>query len=735
MSVLSSRTINTFNNKYNVIYKSETPITLDWPTICKKIVELSHKNDFRCNKTYNDIYKLFMCDGMKMRTLLVNIEEEICKIHNSKPFTKDILTINNTLHKYDNMLKNLNYYTSIFKHNKIKEDGTSNGIEECIYEVLSNIIFDKKNIDDLSRELVKQLLIDMDVINRSYNILGIILTNDSLKKEQCSVPDSRYETYMDFMMKSCVNLNKCLDLLYKTKKIDIYQIFIIIDNCGDFYNKSFIKTTDDIIYKNCYKVWIEELISMISNTSITKILDVLNDVEKYINNSDTLTLIKNKFLEFIDFKMETYNKLKATSNNGAFDILTSILNLSYTLLSKWEKYDILKISIIDKLNKIFTNDISMCIIQEIRTQIETGVNIYDKYIDTLISLLKLQNFDYNLTYFISMMQTEYMAITPHNINKFIEMIKIDKQIYEKLNDYISNNEVIKIHLNNKITNYKNIIDDINKSLTYNISFKKSDGINNTSFLLTSGPNNWSETSKHVVNNFEIKYNNGISKMIEKIETFHNKKNPLYKIRWLNDCSTVILNYNHDDKIYNLKLTLLQASTLLLFEDTNTLVFDDIYKSVSLNGASTAEKTEYIRNVCESLVLAKILKKSLNDTYMINDALKLTDQYIKKDNNNVAANIAKFFVKVMETKEPEKPVEKKIVSEIEYDRVNTIKCHIIKFVKKLSGLYHTKTDIFKNIQHDLSIFKFTQSDVDNCIKGLVKSYYLDEKNDTYRYEKE
>jgi hypothetical protein len=54
---------------------------------------------------------------------------------------------------------------------------------------------------------------------------------------------------------------------------------------------------------------------------------------------------------------------------------------------------------------------------------------------------------------------------------------------------------------------------------------------------------------------------------------------------------------------------------------------------------------------------------------------------------------------------------------------------------MPNLHHNIDTIYQNVNSKLNIFKFTKEDVISSIKGLVKSYYLDEKENKYRYEKE
>ena len=277
--------------------------------------------------------------------------------------------------------------------------------------------------------------------------------------------------------------------------------------------------------------------------------------------------------------------------------------------------------------------------------------------------------------------------------------------------------------------FKNIIDDFIKSLNNNTSLFKMDKKNmntanfmNASVLMISGSHNWSEMSKQIGEHFDIKHNPEIKKILDKTEESEKKKNPVNILRWLGNTSTVILNYINnktENTSCKLKLTLLQASIILLFNNVDTLTLDEIYKS--LLNTSNEQLNEYIKKACESLANVSLLNKQ-NDSYKINKEFESTTNTLD-------------VTKYMFNKEIKKIEKKVITSEIEYDRVNTINCYIMKCVKQLQKMYFQFDEIKRYIKQELKIFNFTDDDIHSSLKKLVKNYYLDEKNGTYRYEQE
>jgi len=728
--MIARKTINTLNTKYNVIYAKENKVPLDWEKTCSSIISTIFRDDFRNSKIYNDIYELCMKENINLKTLIIKFETELKTMDQKKSNFIDIVKF------YDRVLSRLNYYTSLINYNNIKEDG--NNVEYYIYNILTDSIINNSDCDKYVNELTNRLMTEATTIGTTLKILGHIFKNGSIDNNSRS-----------FTVKCVMNVMRLLDNLKTINtKIDIYAIINIINNIGIMFKNDYMENADKMLYCYCYKKCSEELVNKLScndDKILYKTLLTLNEIKEYIINDEMVCQITKLFSEVIDNKIKNFKEYKVNTLEeknclNYYNTLETILNMSYILLSEWDSNEQLRKTLVDKLNIIFNKDVIIYFNTMIRLQIENNTesnNKINKYTQSLFVLLKLPEFDFSMASYCSLLQTRYIDImSNNNMSVCKNILDIDVRMHKSINDYVLKNNVLNDHLKNTMEKIKNIIDDFSKSLsTNNILFKldKTNKTNNTntSILWTSGAQNWSELSKEIGYNFNIKYNDDIMKTLIKAEELNNKKNPLYKIKWLNDNSTLILNYLHDNKTYNIKLTLLQSSVLLLFGNIDKLKLEDIYNSL-LSDKKDDSKNEYIKRACDSLVSAKILKKNV-EMYEINDELKLSDNYIKSERNKNAANIAKFFFKKQEVI---KPIEKKeIISVIEYDRANTIKCYIMKCVKNLPNYYYSFDEIALYIESELKLFQFNRTDIQNNIKGLVKSYYLDENKNTFRYEQE
>ena len=111
----------------------------------------------------------------------------------------------------------------------------------------------------------------------------------------------------------------------------------------------------------------------------------------------------------------------------------------------------------------------------------------------------------------------------------------------------------------------------------------------------------------------------------------------------------------------------------------------------------------------------------NDMCMVNDKLKLPKKY-----QTVPANIIKYF----KLKEVNKLT---INQEVSYDRVNTMKCHLVKIGKNNKTKLFTKDELYKLLVDNIKIFKIDQKDFNSVLDTIVKSYYFDIIDNKYKYQ--
>ena len=333
MNILATRTISDFNKRYNVVYAKEVKIPLCWDNTCQKITSIvfNGNGNKKNNNLYNDIYELCLEDKIDIDTLINHFNIELIKFKttNENNNIVDILRI------YDSVIEKLNYYISFINHNNIRKDGQL--FVYYFYEILSNSLLRDEHCDKYVSELIMKLITDATNISSSLNILRKILTNGLQQStENCA----------NFTIKMINEINKVLESTYVNNKIDIYNIISIITNIGTIMNDEYFENSDKILYKYCYSKWAEHLIKKIScndDKTINKTLIILNNIEEYISNDLNICYLNKLFLEFIDVKMKQYdgydlNNIKKKKNHlNYFNTLMTILEMSYTLLSGWNK--------------------------------------------------------------------------------------------------------------------------------------------------------------------------------------------------------------------------------------------------------------------------------------------------------------------------------------------------------------------------------------------------------------
>ena len=167
------------------------------------------------------------------------------------------------------------------------------------------------------------------------------------------------------------------------------------------------------------------------------------------------------------------------------------------------------------------------------------VDLSNKYNNAIMMILRLAEADYFLLNLCIIIQNRYMNEIL-NIDVCRKIMNMDYKILNNIEIFTSSQE-IKNHVSKTIKKYNNILDDVKKSLDYNIGLKNKN--NNFSLLLTSGTENWTETTNDLINNFDISHNSMIMKSLNEIEKYHENNNSVHKLKWLLDKSTVYLNYN------------------------------------------------------------------------------------------------------------------------------------------------------------------------------------------------
>jgi len=663
-------------------------------------------------------------------------------------------------------------------------------IKYYLYNIISNVIFAKESfeklninklIDDLLRNLLKnsstQSSVELDNIKKIFKLCGKFITNNMTTYDDISnelliemkndlLISLNYETFINKIIlgfnKYISNKKTVLEEGDDWSKIN--DICKNIKKLGIFLDESFVKSSDEKIYTLCYPKWGNHLIEQIkysseSNDNIAIIINYLKMMEPYIGSNEFCNKIVIKYNKYILDVLESSNPLDANLNNmNLYNKLVSINNLTNKLLEILSKYED-STKTIDLLNSIYTNKImeyynigfKISIEKECEKNMNEGIesqNIkMDELINSYLILLKLSNADYSLLSYLQKLQSRYHNLMSDcKLIKCKEMIKIDNHIMKNINEYLENNHQLKEHVSKSIDKILNVLSDIDNSLTatkemhlINIKYKNKDGQivsnemysqKNILYTLVSDGTNWTEHKDDITNNYNINYNSALKFAVNTFNEYYLQKCSQRKIKYFNDSSTVILNYNN----YKLKLTLAQSSILMLFDKSNLYkTFDEICLALIPSNDTNESIKQQVKRLCKSLVYSQILLQVTSDKYQINIDLKFPEQY---NNGNMIINMIKFYYKALKDTDDIVVQEvKQIVHEIDYDRSNTLKCYIIRLVKLNKTKYYTINELYDNLKLELKIFDYDLTEITNIVGQLTKNYYLDKEGQKYIYSDE
>jgi hypothetical protein len=743
--------------KYNIFKSSNNSI--NFKDTISSILLLPESNINSNNNSYNSIYnELYNCYLNGKIDFYIFFDTFRTKIES--------INLDNNLNKqlifFDHYLKKLDIFTSFFISKKLTYNNCC--ISCNLNKIVVNLIIGNNDIDnrlekfnnDIIYNVSSEVQVDDFKSKYSLNILGKMFAicndcdkpnnnnnTDEKKELECKNDDSdlNLKHYNYFVDKFILQYNKYLKLQYDGNKYDICNVCENINIVNKYMNDNLKMNLDKIMYEKCYSLWTLTMIEQINiaNNKSEKIIDYLGMISSNITDNKLTIAIINKFNSLIDDVFNT--ELQSYSD------LSTILSYIYIIINKCVSQDSLKHSIIDKLNEMFEqksnslttyNDMFDKNIVEESHNFEQ-VSTFQKHIYGFTTILYTKFADQILKSYLDNMINRYIKQLENNkLNSCKYMYVLDNIIYELLNTTIDDS--MKNHVIGTLNKIKNVLNDINVSIIANKEFnnininyvdkfnnvldKPKFDKNNILYLVTSGGNNWSNTYKHISNHFNINYNKDIKYMISPFNNYYKEKTNQRKLRWLNDLSTVVLNYHLNNNSYKLKLTLLQSTVLMMFtQDKKIISFDKICDEM-LKDTDSSIKTciEHIKKVCKSLVDAKILINTGNN-YEIDLNLKIPKKYIDEP-----INIVKYFYKA-------KVDNQLIANEIMYDRINTIKCYIIKLFKKMRKESLNKETVFCMLNDTLRLFNYTQEDINSVLEQLVKSYYLDKIGVLYKYSDE
>jgi len=698
-----------FNNKYNLFYKN-----YKYPnhTILMDRIQLQIYDAKKCSKLYNDIFHYNLQHKFNHNELLSILKPNL--LTNLQTTTVNIHEIKSILNKYNIVIENLEFYFSFLNFNK--------SFTNHIYDIMFDIFSTDNNIDVIFLKIIESIINKINNIEDELKFLKIFYDanynlcererervneresereRERVRESERYINENKTNKILFFINKLSNNIDISLNKLYDSNKINIIQVFDIINSISFFFRLSaYIRDYDiNVIHQIILPNWSLPLIESITTAdlnTLNKVISILNDIQIYIDSKHVIADLETNICKMID------NNMMIESNEN----LIAILSTSYKLLYKW-KHESLKKTIVNKLNDTFNREKLFNYNLMIRSYLRNKQSniLFQNIIESYNMILLLKEFDYALSSYISVLQNDYI-----NIDVNIEMIYNDITMYEQLNEVNFRLDNSSEHLSNIFTKYKYTINDIKKSNEYS---KKIFTDHNIKLLITSNGNIWTETIDDIKN----KDNNMIihpiiEQKLDMLEKYHKTENSIYNLKVLNDKSIIKIQY----KNYNLKMTLSQANVLLLFSNNDKISLNEICQR-----CCKYTNDKYVHNICESLVQSTILRKIENNIFEINKDFKLE---LESDNLDITVFLNNKLNLINQLD---------LIENISYDRENIIKCYIIKYVKMIPNLYHSLDSIYDNVSSRLNIFKFTKTDIETGIKSLVKSFYLEDKDGEYKYE--
>jgi hypothetical protein len=743
MNIINNVNFSSLNSKYNTIFTNCVIKKSDYmvSVIC------DDNNSNSVNTNYNNLFNQYLLDKIDLNSFFLETKRNI----------DNILSINGTIvqqiNKLNTLIKKIEMYMSFFDNKKYNLDGIM--ISQTIYHYICKKLNDKiKN--EYSNALCNIIFYNLEKHLEFFNVLGSFFKNRSVT--------FNYEnTNMNNLLISFYdNLSNIINTKLQQQfelSNDIEYVFSKINDIDNYFKLNFIDDRENNILKFCYPIWGNKLIESINFINAPIIIGHLQNIEPYIGTDVIADKIATNLISVLNSTVKKYQPFENHFNNiELYNILVDVTLMCEIILTGWKKYDCLHKKIIEFIDNLFESDIIAYyhigfkkFIEEycLNKMFEMG-EATDKFpkknIMSLISTFRSKNIDKSLNYYLSSLQSRHLnVLNDGKINEFKQMIILDKILFDYITNFIDADKLLKTFVQPTINKINSIISDLETTIKANIelnnvkinfvdsnnnSVEKPSYYNNKDkihYLLTSN-NGWTDWSKNISNNFDIKFTGELKHIVGTFSEFYKQKCPHRNLTIFNDLSTLIINYKLNENNYKLKVTLFQANVLMLFVNgTYKLSLEDIKSKIMENITVTELKNFHIKQVCDSLVNSKLLVNGDDKTYMVNYDLKLPSKYCVEP-----ANVAKYFTKIVE---PEQSTKTKVTETIEYDRINTLKCYTLKCFKSNKSNYYSVDEVFNMVLNTLKLFKISKEDVINTLNILEKTYYIDKKNDKYCFSDE
>ena len=537
-----------------------------------------------------------------------------------------------------------------------------------------------------------------------------------------------------------------------------YIIFesIYLDNTAHYY-KEYINNF--IINKNIYQLTnkIEEIIrfendlinNYLNNSSKIKVNSLLDEL--LIKENLKNLLLNNKEEIYSYFKSENYLKIKniyiilsRVNNEDGLAILSNYLTelikkKGDDLISKNDKTNLLEV--IDNYLKLydkffnFVNDYlsnNMLFNKSIQ---ESFSYIINKKVNDTLSADLLASYFNN---FIKKSGKDSFEKISSKINKLIILFSYlnDKDLFNNVYTSLLSKRLLK----------NNCTSDIEKTIILKLKLEcgsqytsKIEGMCND---LEIGKNCYpevnNELSKSVYystniltlgfwkNNINISLNlpNELIKYKDLYNKHYGKENKMRKLSWAYSLSNNDMIMFIKTKKYYFSINTLQASLLMLYNDCDSINFNDImYKLNLIDNKNKNNSKTILKKLLHPLVFSKykILKKNKKTNNIDED-----DEYSINYNFKSKTNRFKIPIPSLEVKTKKDP-------NIDLNRKFSLEASIVRIMKTRKEMNHN--DLISEVFKHISLFKPQVKQIKKSIESLLEKEYIERssnKPNTYTY---
>lgn len=210
----------------------------------------------------------------------------------------------------------------------------------------------------------------------------------------------------------------------------------------------------------------------------------------------------------------------------------------------------------------------------------------------------------------------------------------------------------------------------------------------------------------------------ITAEIDKFTTYYKTKHGGKKLTWVYNSGTVNMKMTHESIKYELTVTPLQMLILLLFNDEETLTYNQI---LSYTGIEKYICVVHLLSLCTPR--APILKKSVKgQTIGISDKFTINQKFKSK---TLRVKVPMIKMKARDKKEMSK-MNNTIIKQREY----VIKASIVRVMKSRGTLefndltIETTKQLISRFHPEIRIIK-------KCVEDLINSEYLERNSDNPR----